>query len=349
VGLAGADAHSRLPLTRKRSLRFPSYESLFALARLHLVLDRPLSGEAAADRAGVLEALRRGRFHIGLDGLAPAGDFAFAVESGGVRATMGEAVAPAPGARARAGGRMPAGTRLVLLRDGAAVGEATGALDTALPGPGVYRVEARVPGWPVPWVVTNPVYVLGPEARAERRAAAAWPPPPEPSEIRPLAALPGRAGFTAEFDPTSSVEAPAPPPDGPAPSLGLAFRLGAPSATQRYTWCALVNRQARDLSGWTGLRFRIRADGEYGLWVQVRDANPASADEGEEWWLAAARTSGEWADVLLPFSRFRTINPKTDGHLDAAKARAVVFVLDPASVKAGSKGTIWIDEVGVYR
>jgi hypothetical protein len=83
--------------------------------------------------------------------------------------------------------------------------------------------------------------------------------------------------------------------------------------------------------------------------VQVRDRNPASADEGLEWWLAAARTSPEWTEVLLPFSRFRTINPKTDGRLDTARARAIVLVLDPASVKAGTSGTIWLEDVGVYR
>jgi hypothetical protein len=165
-------------------------------------------------------------------------------------------------------------------------------------------------------------------------------------------ALPGSSAFTAEFDPTSSLQPPGPPPDAapgaPAP-LGLAFRLGAPSASQPFTWCALVNRQARDLSRWAGVRFRVRADGEYGLWVQVRDENAASADEGLEWWLAAARTTTVWTEVRLPFSRFRTINPRTDGRLDTAKTRAIVFVLDPASVKAGTRGTIWLEEVGVYR
>ena len=350
VGLAGADAHSRLPVTRRRSLRFPTYEALFSLFRLHVVLDRPLSGDASADRAGVVDAMRRGRFYIGFDALASANDFAFAVESGGRTATMGETVAPSPDARARAGGRMPEGTRLVLKRDGQTVAEAASALDAALPGPGVYRVEARVPGWPVPWIITNPVYVFDPTAAAGRKAAAAWPAPPVPKETAALADLPGTAAFAAEFDPTSSVEAPGPPPEGSAaPSLGMSFHLGLPTDAQRFTWCALVNRQARDLSAWTGLRFRIRADGEYGLWVQVRDVNPASGDEGLEWWLAAARTSAAWTEVLLPFSRFRTINPKTDGRLDVAKTRALVFVLDGASVKAGSKGTIWIDEVGVYR
>ena len=126
-------------------------------------------------------------------------------------------------------------------------------------------------------------------------------------------------------------------PEG-TPALKLAFRLGEPTAAQPFTWCALVNRQARDLSGYAGLRFRIRGDGEYRIWVQVRDVNPASADEGLEWWLASARTSREWREVLLPFSRFRTINKRSDGRLDPAQTRAIVFVLDEASVKVGDAG-----------
>jgi hypothetical protein len=137
-------------------------------------------------------------------------------------------------------------------------------------------------------------------------------------------------------------------PDG-TEALKLGFRLGAPTPSQPFTWCALVNRQARDLTGYAGLRFRVRADGEYRLWVQVRDVNPASADEGLEWWLASARTGVEWREVQVPFSRFRTINHRTDGRLDPDETRALVFVLDGASVKVGTTGTIWFADVGVYR
>ncbi len=354
VGLTGSDAHSRLSLTKTRALRFPSYEALFSQSRDHLLLDRPLTGDAAADRAAVLDALRRGRFYVGLDALAPADGFRFTLEGGpGERWTMGDHVTPRGGLRAVSGGRVPEGTRLVLLRDGRVVGEEEEALEIALPGPGVYRVEARVPGWPVPWVITNPVYVHDEREREARARAGAWPgPPPPPREVRPLASLEGSAVFNPEFDPSSRVDTPAlVPGEGPdgAAALRLAFRLGAPTPSQPFTWCALVNRQARDLSGYAGLRFRIRADGEYRLWVQVRDANPASADEGLEWWLASARTSGEWREVQLPFSRFRTINRKTDGRLDPGETRALVFVLDGAAVKAGTRGTIWIADVGVYR
>ena len=353
VGLVGSDAHSRLPLAKTRSVRFPSYEALFRQCRNHLLLERPLAGDAAADRAAVLDALRRGRFYLGLDALAPADGFRFTVEDGsGERWTMGDHVAPRAGLRARAGGRVPRGTRVVLLRDGREAGESLESLDVALPGPGVYRVEARAPGWAVPWVITNPVYVHDERETEARSRAAAWPAPPPPREVLPLAALEGSPDFNPEFDPSSWMDASARAP-GAGPGRGeawkLAFRLGAPSAAQPFTWCALVNRQARDLSGYAGLRFLVRADGEYGLWVQVRDVNPASADEGLEWWLASARTSAEWREVRLPFSRLRTINQKTDGRLDPGATRALVFVLDGASVKVGTSGTIWIADVGVHR
>ena len=82
--------------------------------------------------------------------------------------------------------------------------------------------------------------------------------------------------------------------------------------------------------------------------MQVRDQNPASADDGLEWWFASVRTSTEWRTVVLPFARFRSINRKTDGRLDLDKVRELVFVLDFAAVKLGTKGTIWLADLGVY-
>ena len=94
----------------------------------------------------------------------------------------------------------------------------------------------------------------------------------------------------------------------------------------------------------------MRADGEYRLWVQLRDPNPASADDGLEWWMASARTSHRVERGAAARSRrFRTLNPRSDGRLDPDETRAVVFVLDHATVKPGTQGRIWIADVGVYR
>ena len=96
---------------------------------------------------------------------------------------------------------------------------------------------------------------------------------------------------------------------------------------------------------WTA---RWEADGVYRFWVQVRDANPASPDEGTEWWFSSVRTSAEWQRVALPFSRLRSIQRNSDGKLDPDKVRALVFIVDLGAMKAGSSGTLWIDDLGVY-
>ena len=54
--------------------------------------------------------------------------------------------------------------------------------------------------------------------------------------------------------------------------------------------------------------------------------------------------------MQLPFARFRTINPKTDGRLDVAKTRAIVFVLDARHGEAGhARARSGSSDVGVYR
>jgi hypothetical protein len=351
-GIAGADAHSRLPLTRSRSVRFPSYEALFALARNYALLDAPLTGEAARDTPAVLDALRRGRSYVGLDALAPAGGFSFTVEGPDRRGTMGESVLLAPGLVLRAGGQVPRGARLLLLRDGRPLREALERIEEPVPGPGVYRVEARVPGWHVPWILTNPIAVFDQAPLRARAAAASWPAPADPPAAAVvLDSFDGRTVFQAGHDPASTLDENILDPKGGVGGSGaarLAFRLGVPTAANPNVFCAIVNRDSRDLSGRQGLVFSIRGDGTYRIWVQVRDENPASTDEGTEWWFASVRTAPEWRRVALPFARFRSINPKTDGRLDLDKVRALVFVLDRGADKPGTEGTIWIDELGAY-
>ena len=353
VGIAGADAHSRLPITRRWAVRFPSYESLFSLARNHVLLDAPLTRDPARDAAAVLAALRRGRSYVGLDALAPAGGFSFTVEGPSGRWSMGDSVIAAPGLVARAGGRVPRGTRILLLRDGRRLREATESLEEPLPGPGVYRVEAHVPGWPVPWILTNPVAVFDEATLRARSQAAAWPADPRPPS--PAIVLDSFDGATTVFQPghdaSSTMDETILDPKGGVGGSGaarIAFRLAQEARGKPPVFCAIVNREARDFSGRRGLVFSIRGDGVYRVWVQVRDENPASADEGTEWWFASVRTAPEWKVVALPFARFRSINPRTDGRLDLDKVRALVFVLDRGVDKPGTEGTIWIDDVGVY-
>jgi carbohydrate binding protein with CBM11 domain/PHP domain-containing protein len=351
-GIAGADAHARLPVSKSITLRFPSYASMFALVQNHVLLEAPLAGEAQQDGPAIVGALARGRSYVAVDALAPANGFSFVAEAGAERWTMGDTVAPRPGLRLRAGGRVPKGALFTVLRDGRELRRGAGGVELDPASPGVYRVEVRLPGWDVPWILSNPIYVFPSEAAGARRQRAAWPSEPSaPAFTNVVDTFDGFTVFAPAADSYSSLQAPILDPHGGADGKGaarLAFRLGVPDAGHRDVFCAIENRQDRDLTGHSGLVFAIKGDGVYRIWVQVRDDNPASADDGMEFWFASVRSSTEWRRVAIPFTRLRSINKKTDGRLDLDKVRGIVFVLDRGAEKPGTQGTIWIDDVGVY-
>lgn len=346
-GLAGADAHGRVALSRGLSLPWPSYEATFGLFRNHVLLEHALTGQAGPDLAAVVDALRAGRSYLAIEALCPADAFAFFVEGGQQRWTMGETVPLAAGLRLRAGGPGPAGVEYVLLRDGREIARAA-ELDLPVPGPGVYRVEGRLAGWEPAWIYSNPIYVFDEAVAAERRRAAGW---RVPSPVPPARRALDLAGFGPEFDAASSVQRVLDPQGarGGGPALSMGFRLAQPPAgAPAHGWCALVSRAPRDLSGATGIVLGLKADGVYRLWLQARDRNPRGSDDGSETWLASVRTSTEWQRLAVPFARLRSLDPRSDGRFDPAQVTALGLVLDDLTVKPGTSGTLTVDELGVY-
>ena len=91
--IAGADAHGTLRPAPSLSLPWPTYEAVFRIAQNHVLLERPLTGNAPADTAAILAALGRGRAYIGVNALAPADRFFFLAERDGGRWTMGDTLA----------------------------------------------------------------------------------------------------------------------------------------------------------------------------------------------------------------------------------------------------------------
>jgi hypothetical protein len=350
-GIAGADAHNRVLLSKRMAPRFPSYESVFSLMRTYAVLDTPLTGRADVDARTVAQALGRGRSYIGLDALAPADDISFVARAGGTQWTMGDTV-PQAGAQLRLSGRMPKGARARILHDGRELAAGEGEVQAVAAGEGVYRAEVWLPGRSLPWVITNPIYVFGPDRAAQRQTRAGWPPAEPPPATRVvLDTFDAGTVFDAVADTASTVEKPfvaAAEGLGGGAAARLRFHLGLPTPTHPDVYVALENRTPRDLTGHTGLVFSIRGDGVYRLWLQVRDANPKSKDEGTEWWFVSVRTSPDWQRIHLPFSRFRSINPATDGRLDLSQVRGLAFIIDKGALPPGTQGTVWVDEIGAY-
>jgi hypothetical protein len=247
---------------------------------------------------------------------------------------------------------VPEGAVITLLRDGHEVARGRSDLSWDVTSAGVYRVEVHVPGWLMPWILTNPIYVFDDQAARARSDRGRWPEePPAPAPRLVIGDLVSGTDFHIEQDAASrcvSRPSAVPAPGEKGRALELSFSLAAPGPGRPDTWCAVISRQKRDWSGFSGLRFSLRADGQYRIWVQVRDENPVSKEQGLEWWQASVRTETEARTVVLPFSRFRSINPKSDGRLDLDRVQGLVFLIDRGSMKIGSRGTIWLDDLAVF-
>ena len=67
TGIAAADAHSNVKLTKKRRIKFPKYSELFSVARTHILLDGRLSGDLSGDKKKITEAVKKGRCFFSFD------------------------------------------------------------------------------------------------------------------------------------------------------------------------------------------------------------------------------------------------------------------------------------------
>ena len=161
---AGSDAHSNIGFhllgddsgNKHINLKFDDYAVIFRVMKTHVLLER----EKELAQESLLEALRAGHCYVGFDVLSDSKGFWF---SAGDR-IMGDetSLAGTPHLRVTA----PQNARIVLLKDGARIAEASDARELVFQPreTGAYRVEVFLDslGQPfdrLPWIISNPIYV----------------------------------------------------------------------------------------------------------------------------------------------------------------------------------------------
>ena len=182
MALGGTDAHARLA-TRSRddgyrdsfAVAFPGYAPLFRAFGLRVELDAPWDGQPEADAAALLAALRAGRTYTAVDAVASPVRFEYrGRRDGRVTVRMGERVVGPGPIELRAWVTAPDSAELVLMRNGDAIERVSGTTLAYRVPPrsetAAYRVEVYLPGAPgrppVPWIVSNPIYVGAPTDRS---------------------------------------------------------------------------------------------------------------------------------------------------------------------------------------
>jgi len=168
TGIGSVDAHARIPLFGDWAISFPSYAQMFGLIGTRIVLDGPLTGDADADRARLMEALHAGRCYIAVESFERADRFRFEWVCEEDTAGMGAQIVWKTGGRIETTVVSSSPTRLRLFRDGEPVKEIDGAtLTFPISLPGLYHAEVYqlrrvfpfVNPTPKLWIVSNPIFI----------------------------------------------------------------------------------------------------------------------------------------------------------------------------------------------
>ena len=344
VILAGADAHAKLdlradPAQSSYALPFPGYESSFKTMSVHVALEHVMTGNAAADAALLMRAIRAGHAYAALDNVAtpPALEFSATNNRG----------------TARAGDDLPAGGPVSLhVRSNAPTGFTTivwngaHALSPdyheqdftvlAPEGTGVYRVEVRSQRTPdVAWLMSNPIYVRDAGAPAQLAA--------RPAAAATQVIFDGRsvAGWRVEYDPTSLAAV------DPAPRVGgteLRFRFGLAGGSLVGQVAALVLDRPLGVAASDRVAFTMRAEQPMRVSVQLRTGDR----ESDRWARSVYVDSSDqehtvYFDDMMPVGQTRTFKPAL------AAVRSLLFVVDTTNTKPGASGRIWIKSAALNK
>ncbi len=339
--LAGADAHARLgfrprsdPDTSALHVPLPSYEASFRGFSNHVILRAPLVGDPAADADAVVTAMAHGRSYTVIDGIASPGALEFTASSATASTGMG-GEAPLEG-RLTLNVRIaaPPNTTLMLLKDGATI-ESTesSAIEAVAEDPGVYRVEAYVAGGPgqppVPWIVSNPIYVglAHPAATPPAVPAAAR---VVTADLAQLQTEMGR-GCTSEIAP------------GALPGA-MSWRYALAPGRPTGQFAAVQLPVAGGLASFDRVRLRVKASHPARVWVQLR----APVGQVERWGTTFYADTEE-REIDVPLSAFGPIGVTSSARPPLDRVDSLLIVADTLNVLPGTSGELTITSVALVQ
>ena len=339
VALAGTDAHARLDVrgdeSRGRLAMFPipGYESLFKTFSV-TVTGVTLVRDADRDSAVLLDAIRQGHVYSTIDALATPSDVSFTASRGNSTWTTGDFVPPEGGnIELRVDTNAPPGSTIILMKGGEPAARSTDrALRQVVPGsPAVYRVEVQLAGAPgnppVPWVLTNPIYLRARDEGPARRSDAT-----ETAQVY----LDGEArGWRIEKSARAQAAFDV------APAVGgteLLVRWGLGGTEGESPYVALAMPAGETIGRYDRLLFTSRADRPMRLSVQFRLAN------GDRW-RRSFYLDQTPHQVTTFFDDVRPAGRTTQRRLPIASVTDVLFVVDSVNANLGTAGQFWIDDV----
>jgi len=349
VAIAGTDAHARIgvrslgePYVNGSSIHVPSYERMFR-AFSNALPGVTFSGDAAADAQAVLAAIRAGHVYATIDGLGGPAVLSFTATSGTATAAAGDVLPLGGPVTLRIAMQAPERARMEIVKDGGVLETRTGAAveHVVEAAPASYRVEVLLPAAPgeppVPWMVSNPIYV-------GRDATDAVPSDtrPRPSRFAVQYRDGPVTGWTVETSPASLGAL-----DVVKKVSGtqLSLRYGLGGAASSSPFAAFVMPAGSELSGYDRLMFTARANRPMRVSVELREPGGAA---GERWHRSVYLDPTEH-EITVYFDDMTPRGVTSRPQPTLANVQSILFVVDTVNTPLGGNGTVWIDDVRYAR
>jgi hypothetical protein len=356
VGLAAVDAHANIPWREQEEPRQssgferPSYETMFRTLVQTAIIDRELSGDAATDAAMIVAAITSGRTYSTVRAYAWPSTLQFRAERAGATYQMGDRLndSPEPVTFTASVPTAP-GIRLTLLRDGQPHRTGQGTLvEAGLSSPGVYRIEAHVPGTGMPWLVSNPIVVEGDSpgapfggGRGGGRGGRGEGPQPQTGLVQPLSVDVQSPGWSVEQDPLSDGRMTIEPG-----RVRFDYRLGEGLARGQYA-AVVYGPEGND--GVQTVSFVAAASAPMRVSIQVR--LPDGRGRTGQRWRKSIYVSETPTPFVLRLQDFEPADRPTVRRPIVTPIQSLLFVLDTVNSRPGATGTLWLSDVilGVNR
>ena len=348
TGVAAADAHARIglrtlgePYDTRVTLRIPSYESMFRTFSLALP-DLQLTRDATADAAAVLAAIRRGQLYSRIDAVMQGGAFAFTARSGGNVATPGGSLALDGPVTLRIDAVAPETAVVVIIRDGVEVRRSDGSPieEVVPPIPAAYRVELRMSGAPgeppIPWLVSNPIYVGWPEPLP---AALGSPAPATTNEVLYRDAPSTTARVEQSPDSQGAIDI---VPEVEGRQLLFRYAVGGKLSDSPYVALTLP---VQDVGRFTRVSFTARADHPTRVAVQLR---VPGGPLGERW-RRSIYLDESVKTITINFSDMTSVTTGLREQPPLERIDSLLFVADAVNTPLGGSGTIWLRDIRFER
>jgi hypothetical protein len=332
VAIAGHDAHGGIgrrveqPLTSRR-IHVPSYEASFRAFSTRVELDRPFSGDAAADGDALLSSLKAGRFYTIVDAVATgATTLEFNARSEEHAAGQGSVLRGGGIASFSVRAAVPDGGSIVAYRNGVDIARRQGSsLEFRSGALGAYRVEVQVPGAPgqppVPWLVSNPIFRLAPVS------------PPTPTPSVGVFEIPATA-WRIEKDAGSEGTLRA---DGNGGEVVFGYRLRPGPRVSQFV--AVAADLPRDLPPFDTIQFTARSANPVRLSVQLRFAR----DRDARWQKSVFMSSTPTPTRVAVADLRRADGPER--RPDPRRATSMLLVIDLTNARPGDAGTVHLADL----